>query len=259
MSLVEVSISFIFSFVFSIYEKTNQKNLGLFLCLWKLQKRFLHAKQTVSLVLCSIFLSSPLFCFPNSIKSRPFSLYLFVVFVKIWIVNFEILNIKSGHWVFCRQTECIEMTCLKVWLRYNFSKEKSLSHQFTISPKTHYTTILLHHCTNPPLTATYSPLTTHCYGLTSIAHQSTKTHYTTTLLHHYTNSPLTATYSPLKTLDSRLTTHQSPLHHYTNLKLTSNSSIRLNRVLDTNFTFFKSQIHSNWHKQKKIELSILKF
>ena len=59
----------------------------------------------------------------------------------------------------------------------------------------------------------------------------------TTPLHYYTiiliyHSPLTATYSPLKTHDSRLT---------------SNSSIRLNRVLDTNFTFFKSKIHSNWH------------
>ena len=34
--------------------------------------------------------------------------------------------------------------------------------------------------------------------------------------------------------------------------LTTNISLRLDRVLDTNFTFFKSKIHSNWHKQKKI-------
>ena len=47
---------------------------------------------------------------------------------------------------------------------------------------------------------------------------SPKTHYTITLIHH---SPLTATYSPLKTLDSRLTTHQSLLHHYTNPPLTT--------------------------------------
>jgi hypothetical protein len=34
--------------------------------------------------------------------------------IKIWIVNFEILNMKSGHWVFCWQTECIEMTFLNL-------------------------------------------------------------------------------------------------------------------------------------------------
>ena len=119
-----------FSFLFCIAQSRrvgrNQSpklwGLGLFLCLWKLQKRFLHAKQTVSLVLYSFILASPLFCFLTSIKSRPFSLYreawnsvhaiaghgifisdvisylssnyLFVIFIKIWIVNFEILNMK---------------------------------------------------------------------------------------------------------------------------------------------------------------------
>ena len=81
MRLIQLSISFMFSFLFCIAQSRsigrNQSpklwGLGLFLCLRKLQKRFLHAKQTVSLVLCSIFLSSPLFCFPNSIKNRPFS------------------------------------------------------------------------------------------------------------------------------------------------------------------------------------------
>ena len=29
--------------------------------------------------------------------------------------------------------------------------------------------------------------------------------------------------------------------------LTTHISLRFNRVLDTNFTFFKSKIHSNWH------------
>ena len=176
MSLIQLSISFTLSFLFCIAQSRsigrNQSpklwGLGLFLSLWKLQKRLLHAKQTVSLVLCSIILSSPLFCFPNSIKSRPFSKYLFVVFVKNWIVNFEVLNIKSSHWVFCRQTECIEMKCLKVWLRYNFSKEKSLSHQFTshlywpihqkpTTPLHYYTIILIH----------LSRLPTHGYRLTT--------------------------------------------------------------------------------------------
>jgi len=98
--------------------KKKQKRLGLFLCLRKLQKRFLHAKQTVSLVLCSFILSSPLFCFPNSIKSRPFSKYLFVVFIKIWIVNFEILNMKYSsprgcHFEWFSIENCIEK-CNKV-------------------------------------------------------------------------------------------------------------------------------------------------
>jgi hypothetical protein len=47
-------------------------------------------------VLCSFILSSPLFCFLTSIKSRPFSNYQVTVFIKIWIINFEILNMKSG-------------------------------------------------------------------------------------------------------------------------------------------------------------------
>ena len=37
---------------------------------------------------------------------------------------------------------------------------------------------------------------------------------------------------------TKLTTHLSPL--------TTNISLGLNRVLNTNFTFFKSKIHSNW-------------
>jgi hypothetical protein len=146
------------SLLFTIAVKSNQKGLGLFLCLWKLQKRFPHAKQTVSLVLCSFILASPLYCFLTSIKSRPFSNYQVTVFIKIWIVNFEILNMKWR---------------VLMWLRYNFSKEKSLSHQFTglavyqftvISLQFTVTTILLHHrltTDNGQRRTHHSRLTTH--------------------------------------------------------------------------------------------------
>jgi hypothetical protein len=73
-------------------------------------------------VLCSFILSSPLFCFLTFIKSRPFSNYQVTVFIKIWIVNFEILNMK---WP------------VLMWLRYNFSKEKSLSHRSASLPANH--------------------------------------------------------------------------------------------------------------------------
>ena len=122
MRLVDFSVTFMLSLLFTIAVKSNQKGLGLFLCLWKLQKRFLHAKQTVSLVLCSFILASPLFCFLTSIKSRPFSNYQVTVFIKIWIVNFEILNMKWR---------------VLMWLRYNFSKEKSLSQQLPVHHSRH--------------------------------------------------------------------------------------------------------------------------
>jgi len=93
-----------------------------------------------------------------------------------------------------------------MWLRYNFSKEKSLSHQSAIaSPPV--TTILLHHYTITPV---HNPtLTTH--------------YYTTILLHHYTITPvyLSPVYqftgSPLTTHLSPLTT--KPLHYYTTIRL----------------------------------------
>jgi hypothetical protein len=103
-------------------------------------------------VLCSFILSSPLFCFLTSIKSRPFSNYQVTVFIKIWIVNFKILNMKWR---------------VLMWLRYNFSKEKSLSHQSPIaSPPVHrstsspvyqFTSLLFYHSR---LTTHVSPLTT---------------------------------------------------------------------------------------------------
>jgi hypothetical protein len=84
-------------------------------------------------VLCSFILSSPLFCFLTFIKSRPFSNYQVTVFIKIWIVNFEILNMK---WP------------VLMWLRYNFSKEKSLSHRFTVtSLPVHQSTVISHQST----------------------------------------------------------------------------------------------------------------
>ena len=55
-------------------------------------------------------------------------------------------------------------------------------------------------------------------------------------------------YSPLTTHHSRLTTHLS-LRVIFGRKLYREVlwSFELNRVLDTNFTFFKRKIHSNWH------------
>ena len=84
--------------------KKKQKRLGLFLCLRKLQKRLPHAKQTVSLVLCSIILSSPLFCFPNSIKSRPF--FFVSRNLSLQGCQFEWFSIEN-----CIE-KCFEVRCL---------------------------------------------------------------------------------------------------------------------------------------------------
>jgi hypothetical protein len=111
-----------------------------------------------------------------------------------------------------------------MWLRYNFSKEKSLSHRFTVtSLPVHQSTVIsqqlpVHHSpltTNSslrpsrvldtmalvyrhkPITRTdrnYSPFTNH---------QNPLNHYTTMLIHY---SRLTTHHSPLSTHDSPLTT-----------------------------------------------------
>ena len=73
-----------------------------------------------------------------------------------------------------------------MWLRYNFSKEKSLSHQSAIaSPPV--TTILLHHYTITPV---HNPtLTTHYYTTIRLHHSRLTSHHS--LLNHYTTTPLT--------------------------------------------------------------------
>ena len=105
-----------------------------------------------------------------------------------------------------------------MWLRYNFSKQKSLSHRFAfvISRETQWREI------SPPLTSHDSLLTI-----------SPLYYYTTILIHH---SPLTTHHSPF-------TNHQNPLHYYTTIRLhqstihhsrlTTNFSLRPSRVLDT--------------------------
>jgi len=112
MRLIQLSISFTLSFLFCIAQSRsigrNQSpklwGLGLFLCLRKLQKRLPHAKQTVSLVLCSIILSSPLFCFPNSIKSRPF--FFVSRNLSLQGCQFEWFSIEN-----CIE-KCFEVRCL---------------------------------------------------------------------------------------------------------------------------------------------------
>ena len=155
------------SLLFTIAVKSNQKGLGLFLCLWKLQKRFPHAKQTVSLVLCSFILSSPLFCFITSIKSRPFSNYQVTVFIKIWLVNFKILNMKSGPplYYFTTHDTChfewfsIE-NCIEKCFNVRYSIEFSIQWLWSIATNPsleltgttyYFTTILIHHNTITPV------------------------------------------------------------------------------------------------------------
>jgi hypothetical protein len=123
-------------------------------------------------VLCSFILSSPLFCFLTFIKSRPFSNYQVTVFIKIWIVNFEILNMK---WP------------VLMWLRYNFSKEKSLSHRFTVTGlPVHQSTVI-----SLQSSVTSSPV----YQFST--HNSLLNHYTTTPLYDYTSLPFTTHHSLL--------------------------------------------------------------
>jgi hypothetical protein len=122
-------------------------------------------------VLCSFILSSPLFCFLTFIKSRPFSNYQVTVFIKIWIINFEILNMK-----------CLNLASIQFFQR-KITQPPVHSHRSTSSPVHqsplyYYTIILLHHYTITPV------------------HHSLLNHYTTTPLYDYTtrDSPLTTHY-----------------------------------------------------------------
>jgi hypothetical protein len=181
MRLVDFSVTFMLSLLFTIAVKSNQKGLGLFLCLWKLQKRFLHAKQTVSLVLYSFILASPLFCFLTFIKSRPFSNYQVTVFIKIWIVNFEILNMKSGprftahHSLLISALGLIKFSIQWLWsIATNPSLELTFKCGFdTIFQKKNHS-------------ATGSPLTTDWQQTTDNGEHTT--HHS--LLHHYTITPV---------------------------------------------------------------------
>ena len=114
--------------------RENQKRLGLFLCLWKLQKRFLHAKQTVSLVLCSFILASPLYCFLTFIKSRPFSLYR-----EAFRLEPTLVISRETQW---REIFVDQFTGIPV---HQSTSLPVLDSQLTFKPLHHYTTIRLHH------------------------------------------------------------------------------------------------------------------
>jgi hypothetical protein len=89
----------------------------------------MYSNLPLTTIHCSSFvIHYYLFNVPYSAFSKPYSIFFIRYsvstthdsrlttnsFIKIWIVNFEILNMKSGHWVFCWQTECIEMTFLNL-------------------------------------------------------------------------------------------------------------------------------------------------
>ena len=130
--------------------RENQKRLGLFLCLWKLQKRFLHAKQTVSLVLCSFILASPLYCFLNSIKSRPFSLYR-----EAFRLEPTLVISKETQWREISVHHSLLFHYTTTQLYYSTThhrqttdnwKQKTENPPFTTH---YYSIILLHHYTKP--------------------------------------------------------------------------------------------------------------
>ena len=100
-------------------------------------------------------------------------------------------------------------------------------------------------------------LTTHRYSLFIILYSVFIIIYSMFLILRSANlilySVFNIQYPPLTTHHSRLPTHLTLRVMY-GRKLYREVlwSFELNRGLDTNFTFFKSKIHSNWHKQKKI-------